>query len=84
MASLGLLSSPNGDFMVSCHTEADPSPAGNAFRARGRCRGKDGRGHTGRRKTLQRLAWGAGSWLEGQARGKFGSEAGLPGKGLEG
>ena len=82
--SPGLLSSPTGDFMISCHTEADTSPTGNAFRACGHCRERGGRGHTGRQKTLGRLAWGVGSWLEGQARGEFGAEAVLAGKGLEG
>ena len=43
-----------------------------------------GGGHRGGRKTLGRLAWGAGSWLEGQAQDEFGSEAVLPGKSLEG
>lgn len=41
-------------------------------------------GAQSRGKTLGRLAWAAGPWLAGQARGEFSSEAVLPGKGLEG
>lgn len=39
-------------------------------------------GHRDRGEPLGRRAWGAGSWLEGQAQAEFGSV--LPGEGREG